>query len=132
MKRQLRVPASIEDKQSFSIPRLALERQFQLGELYLFHRTNYRCPAISSLWGIFNDYKEGRLFLESSSRDLRTFRHWHIVPKEYRYCRRASRHELRDYISGLIYNECHTRLSTLHPPNLHFAMKNPPLSREGQ
>ena len=53
-----------------------------------------------------------RLSLESSSHNLRSFRHWHILPEEYRYCRRASRHELRDYISGLIYNECHTRLST--------------------
>ena len=112
MKRQLRVPASIEDKQSFSIPRLAPERQFEIGELYLFHRKNSRCPSISSLWGIFNGYKEGRLSLESSSHNLRSFRHWHILPEEYRYCRRASRHELRDYISGLIYNECHTRIST--------------------
>ena len=70
MKRQLRVPASIEDKQSFSIPRLAPERQFEIGELYLFHRKNSRCPSISSLWGIFNGYKEGRLSLESSSHNL--------------------------------------------------------------
>lgn len=104
VRRQLRVAASIEDKQSFSIPRLAPERQFEIGELYLFHRKNSRCPSISSLWGIFNGYKEGRLSLESSSHNLRSFRHWHILPEEYRYCRCASRHELRDYISGLIYN----------------------------
>ncbi|WP_418425848.1 hypothetical protein [Alistipes sp.] len=112
MKQQLRALPITKDKQPFSNTRLESEGQLRFRELYLFQRINYRCPAISSLWGIFNDYKEGRLFLESDSRDLWTFRHWHIVPEEYRYCRRASRHELRDYISGLIYNECHTRLST--------------------
>lgn len=85
---------------------------FRAGEVYLFHRSDSRCPGSSSLWGQYDKHYRGRLYLESSSHNLRTFRHWHILPEEYRYCRRASRHELRDYISGLIYNECHTRLST--------------------
>ena len=85
---------------------------FRAGEVYLFHRSDSRCPGSSSLWGQYDKQYRGRLYLESSSHNLRTFRHWHILPEEYRYCRRASRHELRDYISGLIYNECQTRLST--------------------
>lgn len=53
MKRQLRVPASIEDKQSFSIPRLAPERQFEIGELYLFHRKIVDVPLFP-LCGVFS------------------------------------------------------------------------------
>ena len=117
MKRQLRFPLRPFSVSSplHSVP------DFQVGELYLFHRTNYRCPAASSLWGIFSNYKEGRMYLESSSLTLCTFHHWHILPEDYRYCRRSSRSELRDYISGLIYSECHVRSSK----TCIFAMKNP-------
>ena len=35
-----------------------------------------------------------RLSLESSSHNLRSFRHWHILPEEYRYCPYAGRHDI--------------------------------------
>ena len=116
----------------FSIAHNALKMRFRAGDVYLFHRSDMLCPSRSSLWGQYDKREQGRLYLESSSLDLHTFRKWHVLPSEYRYCRRASRPELRDYISGLIYSECHTRPSFLYPSNLHFAMKNSPLPMERQ
>lgn len=79
--------------------------RLQAGELYLFHTTDPFCPASSSLWGVYDKCECGRIYLESSSRNQRTFRIWHSLPKHYRYCRLASRPELRDYIWNLSYCE---------------------------
>lgn len=76
------------------------------GALYLFHRSDRRCPAVNSLYGIIDKMSDGIIYLESSSRDLRYFRLWHRLPKHYRYHRRASRSELRDYIFNLACYEC--------------------------
>lgn len=54
---------------------------FRAGEVYLFHRSDSRCPGSSSLWGQYDKHYRGRLYLESSSHNLRTFRHWHIYRK---------------------------------------------------
>lgn len=76
------------------------------GTLYLFHRSDRRCPASNSLFGIIDKTSDGIIYLESSSRDLLRFRLWHRLPKHYRYYRLASRSELRDYIFNLAYYEC--------------------------
>lgn len=79
---------------------------FQAGELYLFHRSDIRCPSSDSMWGQYDKRSQGRLFLESSSKDdLRTFRKWHVLPSDYRYCRRANRNELRNYVYALSWSE---------------------------
>lgn len=76
------------------------------GALYLFHRSDRRCPAANSLYGIIDKTSDGIIYLESSSRDLRRFRLWHRLPEHYRYHRPASRSELRDYVFNLACYEC--------------------------
>ena len=76
------------------------------GEVYLFHRTDPECPACGSLYGIFDKETSDAIYLESSSLDLLTFRLWHRLAEDYRYCRLAARSELRDYIFNLACNEC--------------------------
>lgn len=78
---------------------------FRSGEVYLFHRSDPRCPSSSSLWGQYDKQSGGCLYLESSSHDLRTFRLWHVLPSEYHYYRRSSRGELRDYVFALSWRE---------------------------
>lgn len=75
------------------------------GEVYLFHRTAPACPADESLWGIFDTRIHGRIYLETSSLDLCRFRKWHPLPPGYRYCRLATRDELRDYMAALAWSE---------------------------
>lgn len=75
------------------------------GELYMFHHTD-RCSSAGNLFGIIDKTSKGIIYLESSSRDLRRFGLWHRLPNHYRYHRRASRSELRDYIFNLAYYEC--------------------------
>ncbi len=81
-------------------------RKLLSGALYLFHHSDRRCPAVNSLYGLIDKTSDGIIYLESSSRDLRRFRLWHRLPKHYRYHRRTSRSELRDYIFNLAYYEC--------------------------
>lgn len=76
------------------------------GALYLFHRSDRRCPAVDSLFGLIDKTSMGIIYLESSSRDLRRFRLWHRLPKHYRYHRLASRSEFGDYMFNLAYYEC--------------------------
>lgn len=76
------------------------------GELYLYHCEDSRCPSEDSLWGVFDREESGRIRLETSSLDLIEFRFWHALPPEYRYSRRATREELRDYTAGLAFYEC--------------------------
>lgn len=82
-----------------------------MGELYLFHRTIPACPADSSLWGVFDKRADATLYLESSSTDLIHFTRWHPLPEGYRYCRRATRSELRDYTGNLSWTECSLTLA---------------------
>ena len=84
----------------------ALSGGFIRGELYLYHRSDRRCPSESSLWGVFDRTTDDSIRLESCSRDLSDFRFWLRLPAGYRYARRASRTELRDYTAGLAYYEC--------------------------
>ena len=77
------------------------EQRFVIGELYLFHPSNKCCPSHGSLWGIYDKTEEGIIYLESSTLDLRHFSLWHRLPAEYRYRRRATRSELRDYMYSI-------------------------------
>ena len=79
---------------------------FIRGELYLYHRSDRRCPSESSLWGVFDRTADDSIRLESCSRNLSDFRFWLRLPAGYRYARRATRTELRDYTAGLAYYEC--------------------------
>lgn len=82
---------------------------FAIGELYLFHPMKKYCPARSSLWGIYDKTEDGIIYLESSTLDLIHFRIWHRLPDEYRYARRATRQELRDYMYNLGFNDSQMR-----------------------
>jgi len=77
-----------------------------VGELYLFHETDPRCPQQSSLWGIFDRIDDRGLRLESATKDLLRFECPCRLPATYRYCRRATRAELRDYVYNLACEEC--------------------------
>lgn len=82
-----------------------LPPQLQTGDLYLFHRDDRTCPPSDSLWGIVDNTADGVVHLESSSTDLIRFRLWHPMPAGYNHCRRASRSELRDYMTALAWYE---------------------------
>lgn len=70
--------------------------EFLMGEVYLFHRSNVRCPRKSSLWGMFDKRVGTDVYLESSSEGaLCDFVLWHKLPDDYRFCRLATREELR-------------------------------------
>ncbi len=86
--------------------RLPTDDASAVGELYLFHRTDERCPPDGSLWGIVDRSDAREIRLESSSSDLLHFRLYHPLPEEYRYCRLATRSELRDYVWNLARTEC--------------------------
>ncbi|MBP3356613.1 MAG: hypothetical protein J6K95_05585 [Rikenellaceae bacterium] len=77
------------------------------GELYLFHPSDPACPDASSLWGMFGTRDlRGTLRLESASADLFRFRFGvELAPREYPFCRLASRDELRDYCYNLAVYE---------------------------
>ena len=83
---------------------------FVIGDLYLFHPTKKYCPSRSSLWGIYDKTEGGIIYLESSTLNLRHFSIWHRLPPEYRFSRRASRSELRDYMYNMGYYD--NRIST--------------------
>ena len=78
---------------------------FRIGDLYLFHTCNPRCPASSSLWGFYDKRVNGVIYLEHSSHDLLHFRQYHPLPMRYRYYRLATRCELRDYLYNIGYSD---------------------------
>lgn len=82
-------------------------------ELYLFHPSDPLCPAESSLWGLYDRSEEGVIYLEHSTTDQRHFQLWRRLPKHYRYCRLATRSELRDYMYNLGIWDSKSRLLNL-------------------
>lgn len=48
-------------------------------------------------WGVYDRTDSGRIYLEHMACDLTPIGHWLPLPSEYRYARRASRDELRDF-----------------------------------
>lgn len=93
------------------------EFTFIIGELYLFHSTKKHCPSRSSLWGVYDKTDDGVIYLESSTLDLIHFKIWHRLPDGYRYWRRATRGELRDYMYNLGHSDSH--LQHIISPNKH-------------
>ena len=80
-------------------------RRFRAGDVYLFHRYDRRCPSRKSLWGIFDKQIDTSIYLESSSKDLRKFELWHKLSADYKFCRLATRAELRDFMFALALYE---------------------------
>lgn len=78
---------------------------FKVGEVYLFHTDNSQCPNEESLWGLYDKSEENTVYLETCSRDHRHFFRGQRLPAEYRFCRLATREELRDYTVNSICSE---------------------------
>lgn len=74
-------------------------------EVYLFHPSDPRCPAATSLWGQFDRRTDRGIVLETATTDLVHFRLRLLLPTEYRYCRLSSRTELRDYVCSQLWAE---------------------------
>lgn len=102
--RRLKISATGTFSIALTSPRLSLSR-FTEGEIYLFNRNDPTCPAEGSLWGVFDKRIGDTIYLESSSLNLQNFRKWHLLPIAYRFCRLATRSELRDYTANLIWSE---------------------------
>lgn len=89
------------------------DETFESGELYLFHKSDSRCPSEESLWGVFDRLDHGRILLESGTLDFEKFELWYPLPPEYLFCRLASRNELRDYTYNIAAYEFQRRHSDL-------------------
>ena len=86
--------------------RICSNAQFRIGDLYLFHPCNPLCPPEESLWGFYDRTSMDNIYLEHSTLNLRHFTlSTSILPQQYRYCRLATRSELRDYMYNLGYYE---------------------------
>lgn len=86
------------------------ECKFKIGEVYLFNIRDPRCAAHDSLWATYDKHCAGAIHLEAVTRDSRRFVLRKTLPAAYRYCRVATRSELRDYMTGmaLAMNTMHT------------------------
>lgn len=78
---------------------------FKVGEVYLFHKENSECPNEDSLWGLYDKFEENTVYLETCTLDQKHFFREQRLPAEYRFCRLATREELRDYIVNSICSE---------------------------
>lgn len=78
---------------------------FKNGEVYLLHANDPNCPSDGSLWALISESDEAALRVESCSSNLRTFTLWKPLPTKYKYCRLATREELREFISNYAYYE---------------------------
>ncbi|MCH5329562.1 MAG: hypothetical protein J1E04_01265 [Alistipes sp.] len=65
-------------------------------ELYLFFAEE-RSGEPDSLWGVIDSFTPRGIRLESSSRDLRRFDKWRVLPPEYPLCRHATYAETLRY-----------------------------------
>lgn len=84
------------------VPLNVKQAQFEKGELYLFHATDASCPPDSSLWGCVHEFDKSHILLETScGAELRHFVLNGLLPSDYRFCRLATRDELRDYYFAL-------------------------------
>ena len=97
-------------------PRKLHHHSFVIGDLYLFHLTKKYCPPRSSLWGIYDKTEGGIIYLESCTLDLRHFSIWHRLPPAYRFCRRATRSELRDYMYNMGYYDSQSPSFSISTP----------------
>lgn len=71
---------------------------FECGEVYLFSIDDPACPPENSLWGMFGHISDtGSVWLEAATSDLICFRVGYELPPHFKFCRLASRGELRDF-----------------------------------
>ena len=75
--------------------------KFETGEIYLFHRTDPDCPDDGALWAVVDSRDADGITLESCTDNLIDFSVRCRLPAEYRYCRLASRSEVREYAVAL-------------------------------
>lgn len=68
---------------------------FKVGEVYLFHTDDPRCPDAESLWGLYDRHDGNSIRLESCSTDQKNFSKGRL----------STRGELRDYMANSIYSE---------------------------
>ena len=78
---------------------------FKVGEVYLFHTDDPRCPDTESLWGLYDRHDGNSIRLESCSTDQKNFSKDRRLPAQYRFCRLSTRGELRDYMVNSICPE---------------------------
>ncbi len=79
--------------------------RFTIGDVYLFNKTDPKCPRSSSLWGVLDKCEGDTVYLESCSNDREKFDTWCRLPEDYRYCRLATRTEMRQYIFDQTWHE---------------------------
>ena len=76
--------------------------KFRIGDVYLFHDTDPECQSRTALWGIVDKRSaEGRIHMEVFTPNLKNYRFWTLLPEKYRFCRLATREELRDFSFSL-------------------------------
>ncbi len=88
-------------KNSFDSHSNLTDFEFEVGDVYLFHTDDPACPADSSLWAVFDKRVGDRVFLNSVTDDLMYFDTGYRLPLHYRYCRIATKAELRDFAFAL-------------------------------
>ncbi len=79
------------------------ECRFRTGEVYLFSVADPRCGACDSLWATYDRRRGGEIHLEACTSDRRRFLLWQVLPGAYRYCRMATRGELREYMTDIAF-----------------------------
>ena len=68
------------------------------GDVYLFSRDDELCRTINCLWGEFSKIENGAIYLNNISTDCEIFIPGeHRLPDGYRFYRRSTRAELRDF-----------------------------------
>lgn len=82
------------------------ECRFRAGEVYLFSVADPLCGARGSLWATYDKSCGGEIHLEACTSDRRRFVLWHVLPGAYRYCRMATRDELREYMTDMAFAQC--------------------------
>ena len=75
--------------------------EFEIGEIYLFHKTDPDCPDDDALWAVFGGRDANGIMLESCTDNLIDFTLRCRLPADYRHCRLASRSEVREYAVAL-------------------------------
>ena len=77
--------SSIFAAQTIKQPKRMTVKQcnFKVGEVYLFHTDDPRCPDAESLWGLYDRHDGGSVRLESCSTDQKHFSKGRHLPEQY-------------------------------------------------
>jgi len=74
------------------------DMNFECGDVYLFNVDDPACLPKNSLWGLFDRISDnGVIRLEAATSDLTHFYIGYELPPHFRFCRHATRGELRDF-----------------------------------